>query len=44
MVLIERKLSFAQSADVRQNGRSMSHETRERGLGTENRRLSGLSY
>ena len=44
MALIERELSFAQSTDVRQKGRSMSHETRERGLGTENRRLSGVSY
>ena len=35
MVLIERELSFAQSTDVRQKGRSVSHETRERAWNRE---------
>ena len=44
MVLIQRELVVGQSTGVRQEGRSTSHETTIRGFGTENRRLSCVSY
>lgn len=44
LVLTQRELVVGQSTGVRQEGRSMSHETTIRGFGTENRRLSCVSY